>query len=77
MASIPAKVADGSQPIQHVFSSSAEDSIFEVYPDPRGNTLHHGTEVTLVVKKDAMEYLERHRLQEIMLIYFILFYHSI
>ncbi|KAF7980963.1 hypothetical protein HWV62_36213 [Athelia sp. TMB] len=50
-------VAPGSD-TQYVFSSSADDSSFELYPDPRGNTLGRGTEITLVLKEDAYEYLD-------------------
>ena len=66
VASVPAKIPEGSQAAQYIFSSSADDSTFEVYPDPRGNTLQRGTEITLVLKDDASEFLERHKLQEIM-----------
>lgn len=58
VASIPAKSDKQPEPEQYVFSSSAEDPSFEVYPDPRGNTLGRGTEITLVLKEDvAEEYL--------------------
>lgn len=43
---------------QYVFSSSAEEGSFEIYPDPRGNTLGRGTEITLILKDDASEYLD-------------------
>jgi heat shock protein beta len=58
VASIPPKTAKNPNPIQHVFSSSADDSTFDVYPDPRGNTLGRGTEITLFLKPDAQEYLD-------------------
>jgi heat shock protein beta len=58
VASIPPKSEANSNPVQHVFSSSAEDASFEIYPDPRGNTLGRGTEITLHLKEDATEYLE-------------------
>ncbi|KAG1820201.1 Hsp90 protein-domain-containing protein [Suillus subaureus] len=44
-------------PTQNVFSSSADEGSFEIYPDPRGNTLGHGTEITLYLKSDASQYL--------------------
>lgn len=50
-------VAPGSD-TQYVFSSSSDDSSFELYPDPRGNTLGRGTEITLILKEDALEYLD-------------------
>ncbi|GJJ07305.1 hypothetical protein Clacol_001506 [Clathrus columnatus] len=57
VASIPPKSAQNPNPQQYVFSSNAEDSSFELYPDPRGNTLGRGTEVTLIIKEDAGEFL--------------------
>ncbi|KAJ7744442.1 heat shock protein Hsp90 [Mycena maculata] len=62
VASIPPKTAANPNPVQHVFSSSADDSSYEIFPDPRGNTLGRGTEITLYVKEDATEYLEEDRL---------------
>ncbi|CAA7259747.1 unnamed protein product [Cyclocybe aegerita] len=58
VASLPPATAKNPNPQQHVFTSSADDSTFEVYPDPRGNTLGRGTEITLHLKPDASEYLE-------------------
>ncbi|KLO10241.1 heat shock protein Hsp90 [Schizopora paradoxa] len=58
VSSVPPKSAKNPSPSQYVFSSSAEESSFEVYPDPRGNTLGHGTEITLVLKDDSFEYLD-------------------
>ena len=65
VASRPPKTKENPNPVQHVFASSAEESSFEVYPDPRGNTLNHGTEITLILKEDAFEYLDVHTLQEL------------
>lgn len=65
MASVGAKSEKNSNPVQYVFSSSAEDSSFEIYPDPRGNTLGRGTEITLVLKQDALEYLDTHKLSDL------------
>ncbi|KAJ4478050.1 Hsp90 protein-domain-containing protein [Lentinula aciculospora] len=58
VASVPAKSEKYPEPAQHVFSSSSEDSSFEIFPDPRGNTLVRGTEITLELKDDSLEYLE-------------------
>ncbi|KAI0092064.1 Hsp90 protein-domain-containing protein [Irpex rosettiformis] len=58
VTSLAAKTAKNPNPSQYVFSSSAEDSTFEVYPDERGNTLGRGTEITMVLKNDALEYLD-------------------
>ncbi|TFK43547.1 Hsp90 protein-domain-containing protein [Crucibulum laeve] len=65
VASIPPKSEKVPEPVQHIFSSSADDSSFEIFPDPRGNTLGRGTEITLYLKDDALEYLEISRITEL------------
>ncbi|KAF8639823.1 hypothetical protein AX17_001079 [Amanita inopinata Kibby_2008] len=65
VASIPPKSDKTSDPVQHVFNSGADESTFEVYADPRGNTLGRGTEITLYLKGDALEYLEEQNLQSL------------
>ncbi|TCD70817.1 hypothetical protein EIP91_001507 [Steccherinum ochraceum] len=65
VASMAAKTSKNPEPAQYVFSSSAEESSFEVYPDPRGNTLGRGTEITLELKDDALEYLETFKLTDL------------
>lgn len=62
VASIPPKTEKDPNPIQHVFSSSTDESSFEIFADTRGNTLDHGTEITLHLKDDALEYLDNERL---------------
>ncbi|KAI6164847.1 cation-transporting ATPase [Pisolithus thermaeus] len=57
VASVPPKSSNNPNPIQSVFSSTADESSFEIFPDPRGNTLGHGTEITLILKEDALDYL--------------------
>ncbi|KAI6119360.1 Hsp90 protein-domain-containing protein [Pisolithus croceorrhizus] len=57
VASVPPKSSNNPNPIQSIFSSTADESSFEIFPDPRGNTLGHGTEITLVLKADALDYL--------------------
>lgn len=44
---------------------STADSSFSISKDPRGNTLGRGTEITLFLKEDAMEFLNQARLEEI------------
>jgi heat shock protein 90kDa beta len=58
VASLAAKSKKNPNPIQYVFSSSADESTFEVYPDERGNSLGRGTEITMILKQDALEYLD-------------------
>ncbi len=50
--------------MQHIWDSAA-DGTFTVAEDPRGNTLKRGTELTLFLKEDASEYLEQHKLEEL------------
>jgi len=47
---------------QHVWSSQADGS-FVVAPDPRGNTLGRGTEITMYLKDDASEYLDDYKIE--------------
>ncbi|KAJ7068255.1 Hsp90 protein-domain-containing protein [Mycena amicta] len=64
VTSIPPKSDKNPNPVQNVFSSSADDSSFEIFPDPRGNTLgSHGTEITLYLKDDSLEYIETDRIR--------------
>lgn len=65
VASVPPQSESQPNPVQHVFSSSADDSSFEIYPDPRGNTLGRGTEITLVLKEEEAEYLDTQTLQRL------------
>ncbi|KZW04134.1 heat shock protein Hsp90 [Exidia glandulosa HHB12029] len=65
VASRSLPTAENPNPVQHVFSSDAEEGSFEVYLDPRGNTLEHGTEITLILKKDAKEYAESATIQNL------------
>jgi heat shock protein beta len=51
---------------QHVWETRNGSSDFLVYPDPRGNTLRRGTEITLHLKEDhAKEYTDPSRLREL------------
>ncbi|GAA5882817.1 hypothetical protein JCM16303_002473 [Sporobolomyces ruberrimus] len=50
-------------PNQYVFESEADAEGFKVYEDPRGNTLGRGTEITLWLKEEAVEFLEDERLK--------------
>lgn len=50
---------------QYVWKSRA-DSKYELYEDPRGNTLgEHGTRITLVLREDALEYGGTGRIREL------------
>jgi len=50
---------------QHVWESLNGEASFHVGPDPRGNTLGRGTEITLHLKEDADEYLSPYKLKEL------------
>ncbi|CCL99418.1 uncharacterized protein FIBRA_01436 [Fibroporia radiculosa] len=65
VASLAAKSAHNPEPVQYVFSSGADESSFEIYSDPRGSTLGRGTEITLVLKPDAVEYTNPHKITEL------------
>lgn len=65
VASVAARTPENPNPQQYIFSSSSDDNDFTTYPDPRGKTLERGTEITLVLKPDALEYLEHGALTEL------------
>ncbi|KDQ20503.1 hypothetical protein BOTBODRAFT_50594 [Botryobasidium botryosum FD-172 SS1] len=63
VASIPHPSKANPNPTQHVFSSVSDEASFEIYPDPRGNTIGRGTEITLVLKEDAKDYLDEAKIR--------------
>ena len=65
VASVAAHTPENPNPQQYIFSSSSDDNDFTTYPDPRGKTLERGTEITLVLKPDALEYLDHLALTEL------------
>lgn len=50
---------------QYVWTSANGSSEFQIYKDPRGNTLTRGTEITLYLKEDCMEYADEHKLSQL------------
>ncbi|OJT08017.1 Endoplasmin, partial [Trametes pubescens] len=60
-----AKSSNNPKPAQYVFSSGADENSYEIYPDPRGETLGRGTEITLYLKPDALEYADTHTISEL------------
>jgi heat shock protein 90kDa beta len=50
---------------QYVWTSANGSSDFQVYKDPRGTTLTRGTEITLFLKEDCMEYADERKLSEL------------
>ncbi|EKM59171.1 uncharacterized protein PHACADRAFT_249432 [Phanerochaete carnosa HHB-10118-sp] len=65
VTSVAAKSPKNPDPQQYVFASTADESTFEVYPDPRGNVLGRGTEITLVLKEDALDYVDTLKIIEL------------
>lgn len=49
---------------QYIWESDAENG-FKVYKDPRGNTLGRGTEITLNLREDAVEYVDDDTLRDL------------
>jgi len=47
---------------QYVWSSTNGSAEFQIYEDPRGNTLTRGTEITLFLKEDCLEYADELKL---------------
>lgn len=50
---------------QHIWVSRAS-SYFNVFPDPRGNTLGRGTRITIKLKNDATNFLDEQALKKIL-----------
>jgi heat shock protein beta len=51
--------------VQFVWTSTNGASEFTVFPDPRGTTLTRGTEITLFLKEDCVEYADENRLRDL------------
>jgi len=52
-------------PTQYVWTSPNGSSEFHIYEDPRGNTLPRGTEITLFLKEDCLEYADENKLSRL------------
>ncbi|KAI1789557.1 heat shock protein Hsp90 [Ganoderma leucocontextum] len=65
VSSLAAKSSTNPTPAQYVFSSGVDENSFDIYADPRGNTLGRGTEITLFLKGDAAEYLNEQSITEL------------
>lgn len=50
---------------QYVWESRNGEDKFHIYPDPRGNSLGRGTEITLHLKEDAVDYADGDRLRNL------------
>jgi len=52
-------------PTQYIWTSSNGSSEFNIYEDPRGNTLPRGSEITLFLKEDCLEYADENKLSQL------------
>jgi len=52
-------------PTQYIWTSANGSSEFSIYEDPRGNTLPRGSEITLFLKEDCLEYADEYKLSEL------------
>ena len=50
---------------QYVWSSTNGSSEFQIYEDPRGKTLPRGTEITLFLKEDCIEYADEYKISQL------------
>ncbi|KAK1923777.1 putative cation-transporting ATPase [Papiliotrema laurentii] len=57
VSSLPPATSANPEPIQYTFTSSASGDSFEIFPDPRGNTLGRGTEIILEIEQENQEFL--------------------
>ncbi|KAK8849475.1 hypothetical protein IAR55_004808 [Kwoniella newhampshirensis] len=65
VSSLPPATSSNPNPIQYTFVSSATGDSFEIYPDPRGNTLGRGTEIVLTIEEDQGEFLSVNKLKDL------------
>lgn len=66
VSSIPPVTEKDPEPVQYTFVSSAKGDKFEVYRDPRGNTLGRGTEVVLHIGEEDKNFLSPYNLKALM-----------
>lgn len=66
VSSLPPATSNNPEPVQHTFVSTSSGDSFEIYQDPRGNTLGRGTEIILEIKEDEKEWLSVTRLKTLM-----------
>ncbi|OCF61751.1 cation-transporting ATPase [Kwoniella mangroviensis CBS 10435] len=65
VSSLPPATSSNPGPIQHTFVSYSTGDSFEVYPDPRGNTLGRGTEIVLEIGEEEAEFLSIDKLKSL------------
>lgn len=57
VSSLPPATKDNPNPSQYTFVSSSSGDSFEIFSDPRGNTLGRGTEIVLTIEEEEKEWL--------------------
>lgn len=66
VSSLPPPSAGNPNPVQHTFVSTSSGDEFQVFPDPRGNTLGRGTEIVLRIEEEEKEWLSVFKLKALM-----------
>lgn len=66
VSSLPPVTSANPNPIQYTFTSTASGDSFEVFPDPRGNTLGRGTEIILDIQQEDQDFLSPTKLKALM-----------
>lgn len=66
VSSLPPATSSNPEPIQYTFTSSSSGDSFEIFPDPRGNTLGRGTEIVLEIQPEDQEFLSVNTLKSLM-----------
>ncbi|KAI9632990.1 putative cation-transporting ATPase [Dioszegia hungarica] len=63
VSSLPPTTSANPNPEQHTFVSTSSGDSFDIYLDPRGNTLGRGTEIVLEISEEEAEWLSVSRLK--------------
>jgi heat shock protein beta len=66
VSSLPPPTAQNPNPEQYTFVSTSSGDEFQIFPDPRGNTLGRGTEIVLNIDEDEKEWLSVFKLKSLM-----------
>jgi heat shock protein beta len=66
VSSLPPPTAQNPNPEQYTFVSTSSGDEFQVFPDPRGNTLGRGTEIVLKIEENEKEWLSVFKLKSLM-----------
>jgi HSP90 family molecular chaperone len=70
VSSLPPPTAQNPNPEQYTFVSTSSGDEFQIFPDPRGNTLGRGTEIVLNINEDEKEWLSVFKLKSLMYVPF-------